>query len=369
MKYLRDRLAADATPETVAAKGAPAKILLIQLKRIGDLILTTPAIAAVRRKFPEAIITLVVSRSCADLLPAIPDVDRKYVMQRSPADIGKFLGVARTKFYASVDFTRNNRSALLSALSRAKIRIGSARINRRAPIRRKAYNEFVPGRMRDLHMVDYNLSLLEPLGIHDLSPPVRLILPAEICHNAVEVLRKTKIEKPFVIFHPGSARSEKFWETDRWAELITTVRERWHVNVVLTGGTSAEEKSHIAKIESCLPAPTPGRTPGIVDLSGKIDLLTLAALIAQARLLVTVDSAPMHLAAATKTSQVVLFGPTNPFHWRPRQPNAILLQGKSSEPLHNFAARQDRVPMNLISTQGVIDAIDSLLSMPTAKVL
>jgi predicted lipopolysaccharide heptosyltransferase III len=355
--------------ETAATETGPVNILLIQLKRIGDLILTTPAIAAIRQKFPEAIITLVVSRGCADLLPAIPDVDRKYVMQRSPADLGKFLGVARTKFYASVDFTRNNRSALLSALSRARVRIGSARINRRAPIRRKAYNEFVPGRMRDLHMVDYNLSLLRPLGIHDVLLPVRLILPVEACHSAVEILRKNKIEKPFVIFHPGSARSEKFWEPDRWAELINTMRERWHLTAVLTGGTSAEEKSHLARIESYLPRPKPGAGPGIVDLSGKIDLLTLAALIAQARLLVTVDSAPMHLAAATNTPQVVLFGPTNPFHWRPRQQNALLLQGKSPEPLRDFVARQDRIPMNLISTQGVIDAMDSLLSMPTAKVL
>src|SRR5205085_6602530 len=106
-----------------------------------------------------------------------------------------------------------------------------------------------------------------------------------------------------------------------------------------------------------------------IDLSGKIDLLTLAALIAQARLLVTVDSAPMHLAAATDTPQVVLFGPTNPFHWRPRQRKALILQGKSPEPIGHFAARQERLPMKLISTQAVIDAMNSLLSMPTAQLL
>ena len=124
-------------------------ILLIQLKRIGDLILTTPAISAVRQKFPEATISLMVSRGCAGLLPAIPNIDRSYVIQRNPADIATFLSIARTKFDACVDFTRNNRSAVLTWLSRAEKRIGSHRIKRRSRFRHWAYNEFVAGRMRD----------------------------------------------------------------------------------------------------------------------------------------------------------------------------------------------------------------------------
>ena len=344
-------------------------ILLIQLKRIGDLILTTPAIEAVRQKFPEAKITLVVSRGCADLLPAIPGIERSYLMRRSPADLRVFLAIARTRFYASVDFTRNTRSALLTYLSRAEKRIGSHRIHRRAPIRRHAYNEFVEGRMRDRHMVDYNLSLLEPLGIRDVSPPVRLVVPAEAAHTAAELLRKFHIQKRFVIFHPGSARSEKFWQPDRWAEVISHAIKKWDVTAVLTGGSSPDEKSHVAQIESLLPRPVGTSPPSVVDLSGKIDLLTLTALTAEARLLVTVDSAPMHLAAATNTPQVVLFGPTNPFHWRPRQASALILQGDSDKPRTEFAPRQDRLPMKLISTQAVIDAMSSLLSIPAAKVL
>jgi ADP-heptose:LPS heptosyltransferase len=223
--------------------------------------------------------------------------------------------------------------------------------------------------MRDQHMVDYNLSLLEPLEIDNVSPPVQLVLPAEVCHAAVEFRHKTKIEQPFVIFHPGSARAEKFWETDRWAEVITTAMDRWHFTPVLTGATSPQEKSHLADIESRLPRPTGRSGPAVVDLSGKIDLLTLAALIAQARLLVTVDSAPMHIAAATGTPQIILFGPTNPFHWRPRVKSAFILQGASPVPVDHFAPRQERLPMKLISTQAVIDAMNSLLSMPTAQVL
>jgi ADP-heptose:LPS heptosyltransferase len=223
--------------------------------------------------------------------------------------------------------------------------------------------------MRDAHTVDYNLSLLQPLGIRDVSPPVQLLLSAETCHNSTETRRAARIEQPFVIFHPGSARAEKFWPAERWTEVIANSMERWHFTAVLTGGNSALEKAHLAEIESKLPRPSSDSGPRIVDLSGKIDLLTLAALIAQARLLVTVDSAPMHLAAALRTPQVALFGPTNPFHWRPRLPSALILQGESPTPVQEFAPRQERFPMKLISTQTVINAMDSLLSTPSAIAL
>ena len=91
-----------------------------------------------------------------------------------------------------------------------------------------------------------------------------------------------------------------------------------------------------------------------------------AALIAGARLLVTVDSAPMHLAAATHTPQVILFGPTNPFHWRPKESPAVILQGKTSEPITEFSPVQPRLPMSQISTEAVISAMDSLLSRHAA---
>ena len=122
----------------------------------------------------------------------------------------------------------------------------------------------------------------------------------------------------------------------------------------MTSGASRLEQAHIAEIK----AKTRQR---IVDLSGRTDLLCLAALIADARLLVTVDSAPMHLAAATQTPQVVLFGPTNPFHWRPRESPSLILQGKSAIPLTEFTAVQPRFPMSQISTEAVIGAINSLL--------
>jgi predicted lipopolysaccharide heptosyltransferase III len=341
-------------------------ILLIQLKRIGDLVLTTPAIAAVRQKFPEARLTLVISQECAALLPAIAGIDRTVIMRRNLSDIAGFLSLFRQKFDYCIDFTRNDRSAFVSLLSRAKKRIVSYRVKRRAPIRGRIYNEFVQHRMRDMHTVDYNLSLVEPLAVTRVSPAPRLSLTPAALQRSNALRQSAGIEGPFILFHPGSARREKFWEPERWAEVITYAITQWKMHAVLTGGSSTLEKTHLAQIQAKLPRPVENSPAGsVIDLSGKMDLLTLAAMIAQARLVVTVDSAPMHLASAAGTPQVILFGPTNPFHWRPRESPALILQGESPLPLQEFAARQTRLPMKLISTPAVIDAMNALLSTPT----
>jgi predicted lipopolysaccharide heptosyltransferase III len=335
-------------------------ILLLQLKRIGDLMLTTPAIAALRAEFPEANLTLAVAGKCEELLPAITDASHAVVVQRGILDVATSLAIARAKFDHCVDFTRTDRSAFLTLLSGARTRVVARRIRSVSKIRALFYNEFVIARLRDMHTVDYNLALLQPLGIHDASRALRLNLPQEACEKANALRREHRIGDAFVIFHPGSARAEKCWETQRWAEVIGHTRENKDFDLVLTGGTGRLEQAHLAEIKSKLRQP-------VIDLSGKTDLLTLAALIGGARLLVTVDSAPMHLAAATRTPQVILFGPTNPFHWRPRESQALILQGASMSPVIEFASKQPRMLMKQISTQAVIDAMDGLLSSPVGQ--
>ncbi len=334
-------------------------ILLLQLKRIGDLVLTTPVIAALRDKFPEAVLTLIVSREGAPLLPAITGVDRTYVIHRKLSDVKIFRAVALEKFDYCLDFTGNDRSALLAWLSGAQKRIASNWTRVQSKFRAGAYNEFVADRVSDLHTLDFHLTLLEPLGIRNVSTAIKLQPPAAR-EKANDIRRGHKIDHPFVIFHPGSARKEKFWHAQRWAEVIDYARTVLKFTPVLTSGNSALEQRHIAEIKSKLAQP-------VADLSGKIDLLTLTALVEQARMIVTVDTAPMHLAAAVRTPQVVLFGPTNPFHWRPRQSNALILHGRSMAPAVEFTPEQPRHSMNDISTEAVINAMNSLLSAPAVQ--
>ena len=335
------------------------KILLIQLKRIGDLILTTPAIAAIREKFPDAEITLVISREGKALAPAITNVNKLLVARRGFSGLATAAAIMGGKFDYCIDFTRNDRSAFLVLLSRAKKRIVSFRIKVRSKFRTRFYNEFVQHRMRDMHTVDYHLGLLEPLGVSNASRVVKLELSRSAREKADELLSANNVRRDFIVFHPGSARAEKFWDAQRWAEVINHAGDRHDVDLVLTGGPSPLEQIHIGDIKSTL-------RHRVVDLSGKTDLLTLAALIAKARLLVTVDSAPMHLASASRTPQAIMFGPTNPFHWRPTESPALILQGESTTPVTQLAPKQPRLPMKQISTEAVIGAMESLLSAPAA---
>ena len=331
-------------------------ILLIQLKRIGDLILTTPAIAAVREKFPRAEISLVVSAGTRELLPAIPGVDRTLIAKGRITSAAHWLTVARRRYEYCLDFTRNDRSAFLTLLSRATKRITADHTRQREKLRSLSYNDLVPIPIRLMHTVDYHLGLLAPLGITDASHALDLRLPTAAHEKAESVLTNAGITGEFLIVHPGSARAEKFWEPNRWADVIAFAAER-QLACVLTGGTSPLEQSHLAAIKQHARAP-------FVDLSGRIDLLTLAALIEKARLVATVDSAPMHLAAAMQTPQVVLFGPTNPLHWRPRFAPATILQAGHAAPVTEFSPRQKPVPMNQISTEQVIHAMEALLKAP-----
>ena len=335
------------------------KILLLQLKRIGDLILTTPAIAALRERFPEAQLTLVVSNECAELLPAISNIERILIARRNLRDLSLFFTVAARKFDYCVDFTRNDRSASLALLSGARTRVVSYRVREQSRTRARAYTDFVSVRMRDMHTIDYNLALIKPFGAHGGPTAPHLDLPQSAYEKADALRDKWKITKPYVVLHPGSARQEKLWEPQRWTEIIDYFGRDNGVDLLLTSGSSHDEQAHVTAIKK-------NTQKKIIDLSGKTDLFTLAALIGQARLLVTVDSAPVHLAAATRTPQVILFGPTNPFHWRPRESPAAVLHGKSTAPVTEFSPLRPRLPMTEISTDAVIGAMDSLLSLHAA---
>lgn len=336
------------------------KILLIQLRRLGDLILTTPAISALREHLPAAQIALAVSGECAPLLPAIQGLRQTFLTKRGVRDLSAWMEIRRAGFDCVVDLTRNDRSAWLTFLSGAPQRIVSGRLKIKSKIRPRFYNEFVDCAMKQMHTADYYLALLQPLGISATANDPLLELPPATEQRASSVIADQICHQPFVIFHPGSARVEKFWEPERWAEIIEFATNELGLSPVLSGGSTELERAHLIAIRKKLHTP-------VLDLSGQLDLLSLAALIERARLLVTVDSAPMHLGSAAGTPQVILFGPTNPFHWRPRKSPAAILFGESPEPLRHFQAREAKRPMKQISTAAVIDAMRLMVSAPAAS--
>ena len=191
-------------------------------------------------------------------------------------------------------------------------------------------------------------------------PPPTCGCPAGAVARAEALLAAQGIaaSDEFFVVHPGSARSEKFWLPERWAEVIAFCQTALRRRCVLTGGRGdPTEDHHLARLRAALAA----RGQPCVDLAGQLDLPTLTAVLARAALFLGVDSGPMHLAAAFRRPQIVLFGPTNPFHWRPRHPACLVLRaGHGDAPVREFVERSPGGPLDLISTQAVIDCIEGL---------
>ena len=322
------------------------RFLALQLKRIGDLILTTPALAALRAAHPDAEIALAVTPACAPLLGAIDSISSGIVLGRGRG-FAPWQQVLTGPWDLCLDFTGSDRSALAVAASRAKERATFAWVQR-SKIRALAYNRFVDSPVRERHTVDHYLDLVGA----DAPCDPRLHLPASARSSADDLLRGLDIASPFVLVHPGSARPEKYWPPQRWAEVIASLK----MPCVITSGPDAFERAHAAEIQS-----------EIKNLKSEIllpaDLLTLAALIERAALALSCDTAAVHFAAAFSRPQIALFGPTNPFHWRPRHDNALVLSAaKPDEPLRDFTPRMKGAAMECISTAAVIRATKALLA-------
>jgi ADP-heptose:LPS heptosyltransferase len=330
------------------------RILVLQLKRIGDLILTTPALWALRQNLPKARIVLAVEAGSREMLPAIDFVDDTLVYERRGQNGALWRHLLLRHYDTCLDFSGTDRSALFGVLSKARRRITFEWVQR-SRFRHVFYNEFVASSVRENHTVDHYLHLLRALNIPiRKDAPVVLHLPEWAPLKARQLLGEAGVTGSYVLVHPGTARPEKYWTAGRWAEVIRWCEGNLGMRCVLSGSADGHEQNHLTAIKEAYPG-IEGR-----DLSGRLDLLTLAALAQGAGLVLTVDSAPMHLASAFGTPQVALFGPTNPFHWRPRQERAVVIQAQGPVGPPEFRPQHPGGPMTEISTQQVIDAIVAL---------
>jgi len=329
-------------------------ILVLQLKRIGDLILTTPAIRCLREEFPTARLILVADAACRDLLSAI-DVDDFWVFDRG-ANWSGLLGLGpnawmKRKLLSSrpdwcLDFTGTDRSAWLAFASGANRKVTFRKFANKM-LRKSVFTDFVDSSVRDRHTADHYTDLLKPMGIERENVPLELSLSPRTVVAAQSVLLGAGVTGEYAVIHPGTARSEKYWQPEYWARVIDFLRKEYGLRSVVTGSLAAEEQAHIAAIKDMVRFP-------FADLSGATNLVRLAAVIRGAKLFCGVDTAAMHLADAMKIPTVALFGPTNPFHWRPRRTQAIVLRADTKEP---FSPSQKGGPMMDISVESVLAAL------------
>jgi ADP-heptose:LPS heptosyltransferase len=320
---------------------APARILLLQLKRIGDTILTAPAVASLRERYPHADIVMVTTAPVAQLAECFAGISQVIAYHDGGINTKVWASLIFGEWDLTLDFTGTDRSAAMAWLSRAPKVVGYARFasdNWRA----RAYTQLCEASVRELHTVDFHLALAEgkaPSGPSLQLPSVTLPdLPAR-----------------FALVHIGTAREEKFWPAERWSEVIHALETMHSLPVVLTGTNSGIERPHLDRLRSTV-------KNQVIDFTGKLSLVQTAAVIAKAKIALGVDSMAMHLAAMFHVPQVVLFGPTNPHHWRPRHDRAITLLAGQTSPLSQTQPREKSAPLELISTQQVISAINSALA-------
>lgn len=320
------------------------RVLALQLKRIGDLVLTTPALDALKTAGIE--VTLAVDRGTSGLLPAIPQADAAIVFGRGKGWT-PWQQVLTGRFDAVLDFTGTDRSALATAISRAPQRITFGWVQKKR-LKSLAYRRFIESNVRDRHTVDHYLDLVAGLSLPTNTPSFnspRLSLPRG--ENA-------EPSRPYAVIHPGTARPEKFWLADRWSEVARHLTAAHQLPVVITTGPDPSEISHARQIQQ-------NATGATIETPS--DLCAFARVLANARIVVSCDTAAVHLAAAFQRPQVVLFGPTNPFHWRPRHDlAAVISAAEPSKAMQDFTPRRKGAAMERIEAAPVMIAIDHILA-------
>lgn len=297
------------------------KILLIRLRRIGDIVMTTPAITAVRRALPESSLTYIVEEPFRRLVEGNPDLDEVLVL---PPHQGffSFLGFVRrlrsTRYDLAVDFHGGPRASRIAWLSRARFKAGYA-------LKHKAfiYDFRVPRSRKHVpvHSVENHLNLVRAAGIAVKEPAPPLSLPPA---------RKEERERVegfwsdyglagnrAVVLHVGAGNEFRDWGADNLTALAERLAGNRGVRVVLVG--ASQDTSRAEDIRNMGPAE-------ILSLAGKTNLIELREVIARASLFIGPDSGPMHIAATTKTPIVALFGPTLPAHFAPWKTRATLIE-------------------------------------------
>ncbi|HEU4686221.1 MAG TPA: putative lipopolysaccharide heptosyltransferase III [Nitrospira sp.] len=337
--------------QSAASSGPhPASILIVKLRYLGDVLLATPVVQTVRAAYPSARITMIVNAGTEPVLAANPNVDEVLALERGTlAAQWRFLArLRRRRFDLAIDLTDGDRSAFLSWMSAARVRIG---FNAEGRLRGRAYTTVVqspPGS----HRVERDLSVLRPLGLVHADTIPRIWLTADDEHQAEELLHRAGVGRhhSFAIIQPGARYWFKAWPPERFAALADRLSDDYGYQVLI-GGTSEEEGLAQNIIGRAKSRP--------VSLTGIADIRTFAAVLKRARLFVGNDSGAMHLAAAVGTPLVALFGPSDPKEWGPRGGRAeILYKGLDCRTcFHPTCRRGEQNCMRLISSEEVVDSV------------
>jgi lipopolysaccharide heptosyltransferase I len=344
------------------SEAQPARLRVVRLGSMGDIVHALPAVASLRAAFPGVQIDWVVEERWKDLLDGNPDVSQVIAVdtQRWRRGLGRpqtwselsgaVGGLRRQHYDVAVDFQGLLKSALVARLSGAPRRIGFEK----SAAKESAAALFYTERVRppeNAHVVEMNLALARAAGV--TAEVLRFPLPARPEDDAAveEQLRAHQVRGDFFVLSPGGGWGSKCWPVERYAQLHNALARARGWRSFLNAGPGEE------KLVEEFTAPARVTRPVHFPLT----LGQLVSLVRRARVLVAGDTGPLHVAAAVGTPVVGLFGPTDPARNGPYGTRAAVIHHREQATItykHEDAASP---AMLAITVEEVLAAVDRVV--------
>jgi len=329
------------------------KILAIQFKYLGDVVFITPALFALRNQFPEEEIHVLVAQEAMLILEHIPWITKVWGFPRTRGKI-KFSEswpvvqlLRREKFDRSVDFCGNDRGALLSFLIGAKTRIASLDPSV-ARLRKAAYTQVVSAKDLPIPWVDRHLHLISKAWNTPIPECLKTLVVADPKHaeEAKKILQGHKI-----LCHIGTSQPKKEWPTQHWFEFSQLAASH---QLMFSSGPGEREQKLLVDLQSL--------APDIFTLPPISNLALFLAVLKQAQVVISGDTAPLHLAAGLGVKTIGLFGTEDSVRYAaPLYSDAEKILGKPcmcTNAIAEFNTCQNRFPcMVSITPEQVLEAL------------
>lgn len=319
----------DAPPLSVQAWARAKHLLCVRLDTLGDVLMTGPAIRALKESAPERRITLLTSPAGAEAGRLLPEVDDVVVyeapwMKATPArsdaalDMEAIRALRTRRFDAAVIFTVYSQTplpaALLCHLADIPLRLAHCREN---PY--QLLTTWVRETEPDLqirHEVRRQLDLVQAVGARTIDDRLSIAVPDE-AQDVVDALLDHLIDRdrPWAVLHPGASAASRRYPAEQFAEAARRLVRDLGCQILFTG--TELERSLVRDIQAAMRAPSS-------SLAGDLSLGAFAALLSRARLLVSNNTGAVHVAAAVGTPVVDLYALTNPQHTPWMVPRRVL---------------------------------------------
>jgi heptosyltransferase I len=328
------------------------RILIIKPSSLGDIIHALPTLAALRDRFPSAHIAWLVKREWAGVLEWVDGLDRIWPVESGLRGWLRLVPLLRAEsFDLVIDLQGLFRSGAMAWLTGCRTRIGFANGREGSPF---CYTQRVPVPTLDTHAVDRYLLVAAAVdAVPKGSPEFRMRPASTDRHRIAELLRSVGLSPgaPWIAMNVSARWETKRWPPEHFAVVADALQKECLGPVGLIGGPGdrAATEAVISRMQT---------TP--IDLTGQTSPEQLPALLASASLLLTNDSGPMHIAVATGTPVVALFGPTSSTRTGPYGSGHRVL--KSGVPCSPCFSRTCRNPVQLeclttIHPKAVVEAV------------